>query len=1085
MKRFFIILVALTTSCLTAKPSNQQEEFESALKKGSQFFKEGKYKEALPYFEKFLHMCEKGFGENDNYTFAALTLLGSDYKQLGDYKKALQMHERAYNITKKTHIESAQVSQLLLMTAEDLRALDQMKRALEIDEEALNMFRKEPGGEMSRDTASALNALSIDYLNIDNNKAIECGKQAIQIYQKVLNENDPAIITSYSNLGMAYDQSSDYENALMCHQKALVIGEKCWGTDNPNLAKVISKMADCFENLGDYKKATSAWERAIDISERSLGKEHADTAINICGMANYFSHIGDYSRALPLFKRALSITENTLGKDSLQGAYILESMSSCYGHTDPSTAIDLQKRVIEIRQKGFGSDDPHTISAWAGLGAQYLNKGEPQEALSYLEKSYNGCLKIFGDDNPHTLDSLSVMGHVYLTTTNYAKAEPIFEKGLSYHLNHSGINSEPVSRATRNLAEVYALEKKTEKANELTKKWVDSIQNQLNLMLTLGESQRLAWAAKNLKFSLPVAALPTDQLHQLILRWKGIVLDSIVEDQKHNKLIGATENGKKTLSDIQLLKNQIAKLATSSSKDDDGKIESLRQQIDNLESSLAKNFDNRVRDGSRMTIDQLKNVLAPDESLINIVSYGELGSIATTPPCYGVSVVNHNGNPIWIPVEEGAEIKVAVESYRKAIANGDETSLKTQIQILSEKLWKPIAASLPPTTKKLFISADGQLNFLSFATLLDEKGKFLCEDYQIAYVGTGRDLMRPAKPVDMKTMVIYANPLFASDDASKVATLDTNATPALGMRALELAEFAKVQLPQLPGTEKESEIISQIAKDALWTNDMHLGPDASKKGLMAMKAPAVLHLATHGFFLGGDGGGGEGERGMNVVGAVDVSPKESAENKPQPLKGISPMRQSGLALTGGQSTLQAWGRGEFPDPSNDGILTAEEVAGLDLNGTWLVTLSACETGVGQVQSGEGVFGLRRAFMMAGAQNLLMTLWPVSDETTPKIMADFYKKALAIGDAAGSFSDVQRDWLVKLRNEKGLLAAVRDAGPFAMVVMANPTLGKTAPASQTVAPPSPVSTEATPAAQPSPSPTPAQAVKEMPTLKKAA
>ena len=170
------------------------------------------------------------------------------------------------------------------------------------------------------------------------------------------------------------------------------------------------------------------------------------------------------------------------------------------------------------------------------------------------------------------------------------------------------------------------------------------------------------------------------------------------------------------------------------------------------------------------------------------------------------------------------------------------------------------------------------------------------------------------------------------------------------------------------------------------------------------------------------------------------------------------MRQSGVALTGGQSTLQAWGRGEFPDPSNDGILTAEEVAGLDLDGTWLVTLSACETGVGQVQSGEGVFGLRRAFMMAGAQNLLMTLWPVSDETTPKIMADFYKRALASGDAAGSLSDVQRDWLVKLRQEKGLLAAIRDAGPFAMVVMANPNVKE-----------APENTLLQPAPQPSSSP----------------
>jgi tetratricopeptide (TPR) repeat protein len=1070
------------------------------MKKGPQLMQAGKYKEALPYLEKFLHMCEKGFGENDDYTFLGLFLLGKDLFELGEYKKALQIHERAYNIAKKnSKIDHDQVGQLLLNTAQVLVALDQYKRAQEIAEEALNIFCKGKSGETSKGAAGALNALAMLYVSYDNKKAIEYETRAIEIFEK-LDQNDRNIATAYSNLGFAYTQCGDYENALKSHLKAVSIGEKCFGSDHPSQANVMEKIATCYEDMGDYKKALSAWEKAIDISERSLGKEHADTAIRICGMATFFTDTGDYSRAIPLFKKALSISEKTTGKDSDQVCFILDHMSACYGHLemDQSTSIELQKRITEIRQRSFGLDDPHTASAWAGLGAYYLNKGEPQSALPFLEKSYNIMLKNYGDDNHLTIDSHNLMGHCYLRTTNYAKAEPIFEKGLSYHLNRSGINSENVSRATRNLAEVYALENKTENANELTQKWVDSIQNQLNFMLTLGESQRLAWAAKNLKLSLPVAALPNDQLHQLILRWKGIVLDSIVEDQKFNKLIGATENGKKTLADIQTLKNQIAKNIISYNKDDDDKIEVLKQQIDNLESSLGKNFDNRVRDGSQMTIDQLKNVLAPDESLINIVCYGKLGSIPTTPPCYGVSVVNHDDNPKWIPIEEGAEIKAAVESYRMAIANGDETSLKTQLQTLSDKFWKPIATFLPPTTKKLYISADGQLNFLSFATLLDEKGKFLSEDYQISYVSTGRDLVRSAKRVDNKSVVIYADPLFASEDVSKVVATDTNASPSAGMRAVELAEFAKVQLTQLPGTEQEAATVSQISKDAQWSDEMLLGADANKKSLMAMKAPAVLHLATHGFFLGGEENGGEGQRGMKVAASPDASAALGAVTKPKPLNGISPMRQSGVALTGGQSTLQAWGRGEFPDPSNDGILTAEEVAGLDLDGTWLVTLSACETGVGQVQSGEGVFGLRRAFMMAGAQNLLMTLWPVSDEVTPKIMADFYKKALATGNAAGSLSEVQRDWLVKLRNEKGLLAAVRDAGPFAMVVMANPNQGKAAPVSQpadqplttpTPTPPAVLSPSSAkpevPAAQPSPSSTPAQAVKEMPTLKKAA
>ena len=143
------------------------------------------------------------------------------------------------------------------------------------------------------------------------------------------------------------------------------------------------------------------------------------------------------------------------------------------------------------------------------------------------------------------------------------------------------------------------------------------------------------------------------------------------------------------------------------------------------------------------------------------------------------------------------------------------------------------------------------------------------------------------------------------------------------------------------------------------------------------------------------------------------------------------MHRSGLALAGAQRTLEAWAKGEAPPNDNDGIVTAEEVGGLKLKGTWLVVLSACETGTGQAKAGEGVMGLRRGFIQAGAQNLLMTLWPISDETTVQIMLDFYDRAFASGNAPQSLLDVQREWLVKLRKEKGLLYAVNRAGPFIM------------------------------------------------------
>jgi CHAT domain-containing protein len=143
----------------------------------------------------------------------------------------------------------------------------------------------------------------------------------------------------------------------------------------------------------------------------------------------------------------------------------------------------------------------------------------------------------------------------------------------------------------------------------------------------------------------------------------------------------------------------------------------------------------------------------------------------------------------------------------------------------------------------------------------------------------------------------------------------------------------------------------------------------------------------------------------------------------------NPMYRSGVALAGAQVTLDAWKRGETPPTDGDGILTAEEVGNLDLHGTWLVVLSACDTGIGEPRSGEGVMGLRRGFVQAGAQNLLMTLWPVFDVPSGELMLDFYSALHQNNNPSEALAKVQRDWLVKLRSKYGLLPAVVMAGAF--------------------------------------------------------
>jgi CHAT domain-containing protein len=193
-------------------------------------------------------------------------------------------------------------------------------------------------------------------------------------------------------------------------------------------------------------------------------------------------------------------------------------------------------------------------------------------------------------------------------------------------------------------------------------------------------------------------------------------------------------------------------------------------------------------------------------------------------------------------------------------------------------------------------------------------------------------------------------------------------------------------------------------------------------------APYILHLATHGFFAKADPNKTPTESEAFLNEQQGVTKSKFFKN---------PMHRSGLALAGAQATIEAWKRDEVPAVENDGILTAEDVSTLDLQGTWLVTLSACDTGSGEARAGEGVMGLRRGFIQAGAQNLLMTLWPISDEVTVQIMSDFYEAAHKSGNAPGALAVVQREWLVRLRAEKGLAQAVNLAGPFIMSSQGKP------------------------------------------------
>lgn len=339
--------------------------------------------------------------------------------------------------------------------------------------------------------------------------------------------------------------------------------------------------------------------------------------------------------------------------------------------------------------------------------------------------------------------------------------------------------------------------------------------------------------------------------------------------------------------------------------------------------------------------------------------------------------------------------KAALARHLKAGSSlSERRSYQSIGTTLRKILFAPLQDALGGCTR-VFLSPDGELTRLPFETLPTDDGHYVIDDYQISYLSTGRDIVRlnAAAPDQSALPLVVADPDFdlSNNDAAPVSAVTTRMR---GRRRTCDLNRDPLRFEHLPGTRIEGQ---QVA-DLLGVQPM-LDGAALEGTLKAFHSPRILHIATHGFFLP-DQQRIPGREGTDLtIREPTMSRLERFLEQP----GENPLLRSGLALAGANT----WNRGgSLPPEAEDGLLTAEDVSGLDLLDTELVVLSACQTGLGEVRIGEGVFGLRRAFVVAGAKTLIMSLWKVPDIQTQGLMVDFYQRILAGQSPADALREAQ-------------------------------------------------------------------------------
>jgi CHAT domain-containing protein/tetratricopeptide (TPR) repeat protein len=950
-----------------------------------ELYQTGKYSDAVKFAVQALELSEKARGPEHPDTATRASNLAGLYVHTGDYGKAEPL----------------------------------LQRSVEIYGKAL--------GPENQLTALSINNLAGLYAQTGHYaKAESLLRGSLETFEKALGPQHPDILPSLGYLAGFYNQMEDKAKAEPLCRRALEICEKAFGPEHPDTAGSLSNLAGIYISMGDYAKAEPLLQRSLKILEKALGREQWNTALSLNNLALLYNFMGDYATAERLAQRSVEISEKSLGPDHPKVAESLNNLALTYlGTGEYAKAEPLYQRMLTIYQKAPGLEYPRMASALGSLAALYGKMGEYAKAALLYQRSLAICERTLHPESPNIATILGELAEIYCFTGDYAKAEPLSRQSVEICEKTLGPEHPVTARMLRGRALLtIATVKQKNESLALVKKASYADERHLSNMLSFtSEEQRLAFQKTTRPYDLPGTLGDAKELAALVLRRKGVVIDSLLEDRLVAEA-SADSKQKDVVSELRALKRRLMRLQletpTDVSKEGlkkrNAEKEELSEKREELEAALATRVVGlgHSRRALSVTVPQVQSVLPKAAALIELVRYSHYFGKDRYEPRYGAIVIGPQGDPGWIPLGGAVAIEKNVALYQKSVrGKTDETTLSTVLKKLHEQLWAPLERALPEGTATVIVSPDAELSFISFATLLTPAGRFVCEKYFVRYAASGRDLLREAKPtaVPTTTMRVFANPDFALSNAVEAAAK----TNEVGLRSVEMRDLQCISLPNLPGTEKESVALEELAKKSGWQAQANLGPNATEAEMRKVNSPRILHLATHGFFLPESGVGVSKRTGD----AADIPEG----------KLVNPMHRNGLAMTGAQHTLQAWAKGEVPPIENDGIVTAEEVGGLKLDGTWLVTLSACDTGSGEARTGEGVLGLRRGFIQSGAQNLLMTLWPISDGTTVQIMLDFYDAAFKSGNAPRALANTQRDWLVKLRNERGLLAAVQLAGPF--------------------------------------------------------
>jgi CHAT domain-containing protein len=804
-------------------------------------------------------------------------------------------------------------------------------------------------------------------------EALARAAKGVALAEAALGPGSAYVGSLLATLGGTQRAKGQLQEAEQSLQRAIAIAAAALGAEHPQTGSLRETLGVMYNAMDDFARAEPLMVDGTAVIERTLG-DHPRLATALMDLALLHSNRGDYPRALAELRRALEVSDRTMSPDEFSAIAIVNNLGDLYVRTrEFDRARPFVERALHDIERTLGADSFRTTNPLLNLSIIARERGDYAAALEYIRHAYAIREKTYGKESTDTASLLISIGNIYHAQKDYPAALGAYRQALDVLERTAGPYHNYTLMAINNAARTLAAEGNVAAALQQRSRFEARLDKAIEFNLAIGsDREKLAYLEQTFErmgrtISLHLRQAPDDaeaaDLAAItILRRKGRVRDASLDSRA--ALRAHLQSGERQMLDeLSSVTTELSTLALGGPGRTPAtqyreRLTILERRRETLESDVSRRSAEFRAETRETTLADLRAALPAGAALVEFVVYRPFDSAAATdeaahgPSRYAAYVIRPDAPTRGVDLGPAKAIDAAVARVRQSLRDPTRRDVKALARTLDEAVMRPVRA-LAANATRLLLAPDGPLNLVPFEALVDERGRFQVQRYAISYLATGRDLLRMQAPRPAAgPPLVMADPEFGGRPGVNPETA----------RGQPPRSGPFMYFPPLAGTAREAAAIRRVLRGAT----VLTGPRATKAALRQVAAPSILHLASHAFFLGDRPAATaqslDGTRGMSVNVQSD-----------------DPLLRSGIALAGANLAGQR----------DAGILTALEASTLDLWGTKLVTLSACDTGIGAVRNGEGVYGLRRAFFLAGTETLVMSLWPVSDYVTRIVMTDYY------------------------------------------------------------------------------------------------